>query len=220
MSVPSIWLPDVKGASLLGKLVICFKHWTQYFVTAPDAQTACYIGPEGFVSDPADAVNFAGAGATGPIGATGPSGPPGLQGAPGATGATGIQGPQGVVGSTGATGAVGSVGLTGATGPTGAAGTTFQSFSATTDTAGLYVWTFPTSFSSGIVPVCWAMAQGPNPAGGVLVNIQVEGTPSNTTASFRVTKTTQAVVSLLGLTLLSVPATVGATPITVFAKAP
>jgi len=176
----------------MGRLVICFSNWKHWFVTPENTQPA-YIGVDGFVHDPADAVDFTGSGATG---ATGPAGPPG---------ATGAQGPQGPVGATGAS---------------GSAGTTFQSATGNTDAAGLFVWTFPTPFSSGVTPICWAMAQGPNPAGGVLVNIQLEGTPSNTTASFRVTKTTQAVVSLLGLTILSVPASVGATPITVFAKAP
>lgn len=105
-------------------------------------------------------------------------------------------------------------------GADGAAGTVFQSARVTTDSAGLFTWTFPTPFAAGVVPHVWAIAEGPNPAAGTLVNVQVEGAPTNTQAKFRVTKSAAAVASLLGLTILSVPATVGATPIHVFAKAP
>lgn len=241
MAVPSIWQPEIHAPTLLGKLVICLKHWSQKFVTSENSAEPWYVGYEGLTQDPNLAANFAGIGPQGPAGpqgiqgSTGPTGVQGATGPQGATGATGVMGSQGtpgVVGPGGPIGATGSIGATGATGPTGPTGNTgsvgpagtpgtvFQSASATTDTTGLYNWTFPVAYGAGLVPIVWAMAQGPNPFGGVLVNIQQEGAANNTTASFRVTKTNQAVVALLGLTILSVPASVGATPITVFAKAP
>lgn len=95
-----------------------------------------------------------------------------------------------------------------------------QGTRATTDSAGLYVWTFSTAFGVGVSPICWGNAIGPNPQAGVIVNLQTEGTPTNTTARFRVTKTNSTVVALLGLTILALPASVGATTIDVFCKAP
>lgn len=244
MAVPSIWQPEIHAPTLLGKLVICLKYWTQKFVTVENSEKPWYVGYDGLTQDPAEAANFAGVGpqgpagpqgiqgsigptgvqgATGPQGATGNTGAQGSQGVKGDAGATGSAGPTGSVGPAGGTGATGSAGPTGpsgATGPAGAAGTVFQSASATTDTTGLYAWTYPVAYGAGVVPIVWAMAEGPNPSAGVLVNIQLQGPPTNTSCSFRVTKTNQAVVALLGLTILSVPASVGATPITVFAKAP
>lgn len=153
-------------------------------------------------------------------------GPQGVVGSPGVTGAAGSQGPQGNTGAQGsqgiqgAAGAAGSAGTNGSNGTNGTNGTIFQSATATTDTAGLYAWTYPTPYAGGIVPQCWGQAQGPNPAGGVLVNIQNEGAATNTARSFRVTKTNASVVALIGLTILSIPASVGATTIDVFCKAP
>lgn len=154
------------------------------------------------------------AGNTGAQGATGATGSQGLQGN------TGAQGPQGIQGVTGAAGSAGAAGTNGSNGTNGTNGTIFQSATATTDTAGLYAWTYPTPYAGGIVPQCWGQAQGPNPAGGVLVNIQNEGAATNTARSFRVTKTNASVVALIGLTILSIPASVGATTIDVFCKAP
>lgn len=59
-------------------------------------------------------------------------------------------------------------------------------------------------------PICTAVAEV---AAGVtdVVNVQVIGTPTVTSASFLVNRTQRTVASLLGLTVLSVPATVGAT---------
>lgn len=135
----------------------------------------------------------------------------GDKGDTGNTGVTGSQGNQGVAGNNGSNGSNGSNGTN---------GTTFQSATVTTDTAGLYTWTYPIPFGTGIVPQCWAQAQGPSPAGGVLVNIQNEGIATNTSRAFRVTKTNASVVALIGLTILSIPASVGATTIDIFCKAP
>ena|ERR1700748_3117901 len=206
MSVPSTWRPTVSAPTLLGKLVVCFKNWKEWFVTVENTQTS-YIGPDGFVTDPSEAVDFSG---------TGLPGPPNVLSV-----GTVTSGPAAVtITGTSPAQVVNFTLQTGLTGPAGTPGTAFLSATATTDSAGLFNWTFPTPFSAGVVPQCWAMAQGPSPVGGVLVNIQVEGIPTNTAVSFRVTKTNQVTVALLGLTILSIPAAVGATPITVFAKAP
>lgn len=114
-------------------------------------------------------------------------------------------GPQGPAGATGSTGATGSQGATGAT---GAAGTNAQNYGARaqTDATGLYVWSFPAGCQhSGNIPYFNAIAEGPTPQGGVTVNPQVEGVPTATSVSFRVTKVTATTVALLGLTILSVP---------------
>ncbi len=123
-------------------------------------------------------------------------------------------------GPAGPTGATGAAGANGSNGAAGSPGTTFQSTRAQTDADGLYTWTFPTPFAGGVVPHVWGIAEGPNPVAGVLVNAQLEGPPTNTLARIRVTKTNASVVALLGLTILSVPASVGATFIHIFAKAP
>jgi hypothetical protein len=59
-------------------------------------------------------------------------------------------------------------------------------------------------------PVCSAVAEV---AAGVtdVVNVQVIGTPTTTAASFLVNRANRSVASLLGLTVLSVPASPGAT---------
>lgn len=68
--------------------------------------------------------------------------------------------------------------------------------------SGLFTWTFPTPFGSGVVPVCNAIAiclSGTTQ----LVNVQQEGDATNTQVTFRVTVYQQSVASLLGLTILS-----------------
>lgn len=94
------------------------------------------------------------------------------------------------------------------------------STSVNTDTSGFYTWTFPAGCNTGNVPKVWAIAQGPNPQAGTNINVQIEGAPSTSAASFRVTKTTSTVVALLGLTI-SVAATgtgIGATTIEIFCQ--
>lgn len=83
-----------------------------------------------------------------------------------------------------------------------------------TDTSGLAVWTFPASCQhGGNIPLITAIAEGPSPQANSNVNVQIEGAPSATQVSFRVTKTTSTVVALLGLTItVSVTGTsIGAT---------
>jgi hypothetical protein len=68
---------------------------------------------------------------------------------------------------------------------------------------GLYTWTFPTAFGTGVVPVCNAMAICPTGTTD-LINVQQEGDATNTQVVFRVTRYQQSAVSLLGLTILSI----------------
>lgn len=78
-------------------------------------------------------------------------------------------------------------------------------FRGQTDATGLYVWTFPSGCQhAGNIPFFSAIAEGPTPQGGVTVNPQVEGIPTATTVSFRVTRVSATTVALLGLTILSV----------------
>lgn len=117
-----------------------------------------------------------------------------------------VQMETGQTGNTGSSGAAGGVGPTGPTGPSGAAALNFGA-RAQTDTTGLYVWTFPTGCkNAGNIPYFSAVAEGPSPQSGVTVNPQVEGVPTATTVSFRVTRVTATTVSLIGLTILSVTA--------------
>lgn len=89
----------------------------------------------------------------------------------------------------------------------------------TTASTGLYTWTYPVAFANGVVPIIECVAEGPDPQGGVTVNAQVEGTPTNTAAKIRVTRTASTVVALIGLTILSISTSV-ATAVHLTARAP
>jgi len=69
-------------------------------------------------------------------------------------------------------------------------------------TVGTYTWVYPTAFGVGVVPICNGIAQT---AVGVtdLVNIQIEGAPTNTQCTFRVTRYSRSFLSLLGLDVLT-----------------
>lgn len=69
--------------------------------------------------------------------------------------------------------------------------------------SGLFTWVFPTSFSSGVVPICNAMAVCV-PGTTDIVNVQQEGDATNTQVTFRITRFQQSVASLLGLTIISI----------------
>jgi hypothetical protein len=74
---------------------------------------------------------------------------------------------------------------------------------------GLYTWTFPTAFGSGVVPICNAIAICPSGTTD-LINVQQEGDATNTQVTFRVTRYQQSVVALISLTVLSVNASLPA----------
>lgn len=90
---------------------------------------------------------------------------------------------------------------------------------AQSDASGVLVWTFDTPFTQGVTPIVVAVAET---ALGVtdVVNVQVEGVPTNTSVRLRVNRTQRSVVSLIGLTVLSIPASVGATMVHAVALEP
>ena len=86
-----------------------------------------------------------------------------------------------------------------------------------TATSGAATWVFSPPFASGVIPRVLALAEG---NGTDLYNVQTIGTPSNTSVSILVNRTQQSVVALLGLTILSVPVSPGATWVHLFAVEP
>lgn len=73
---------------------------------------------------------------------------------------------------------------------------------------GTYTYTYPIGYPAGYIPRLSAIVEATSGSTDV-INIQVDGVPTNTQAKFRVTRTQQSVVSLIGLTILSIPASVG-----------
>lgn len=71
-------------------------------------------------------------------------------------------------------------------------------------------WTFDPPFTAGVTPIVVAVAET---AQGVtdVINVQIEGNPTNTSVKLRVNRTQRSVANLLGITVLSVPTSVGAT---------
>lgn len=86
----------------------------------------------------------------------------------------------------------------------------------TTDSAGSVTWNY-SAFGFTSAPVVEGTAQATAGTTDV-VNVQLDGAPTSTQAKFKVTRTQQAVVALIGLTILSVPSTVGVTVIHAIAK--
>ena len=62
--------------------------------------------------------------------------------------------------------------------------------------AATYTWTYPTAFASGVIPICNGIAEC---AVGTadLINVQLDGTPTNTSCKFKITRYTQGVVGLV-----------------------
>jgi hypothetical protein len=75
---------------------------------------------------------------------------------------------------------------------------------------GTITWTYSTPFAAGVIPRVVAVAEV---AAGVtdVVNVQIIDTPTNTQCKLLVNRTNRSVVSLIGLTVLSVPTQPGAT---------
>lgn len=105
------------------------------------------------------------------------------------------------------------------TSPQQSSGTVEQARTLTTAVDGTVTWTYATPYGAGVVPIIEGMAQATFASTDV-INLQLDGAPTNTAAKFRVTRTQQTVVALIGLTVLSIPASVGATTIHVTARAP
>ena len=89
----------------------------------------------------------------------------------------------------------------------------------TSATDGTLTWTFSPPFGAGVVPRVVAIAET---TAGVtdVINVQIEGTPTNAAVNLRVNRTQRSVASLIGLTVLSVPASVGATVVHAVALEP
>lgn len=89
----------------------------------------------------------------------------------------------------------------------------------TTSPAGLSTWHYRSAFAAGVVPVITAVAVSAAGSADV-INVQLDGQPTNTDAKFRVTRTLQSQVAPPGPTLLSVPGEPGPTLLHVTARAP
>lgn len=76
---------------------------------------------------------------------------------------------------------------------------------------GTYTWTYPTAFGAGVVPICNAIART-NAGVSDVVNVQIEGDPTNTQCVFRVSRFARSFLSLLGLDVLTFQS--GAIPVT------
>lgn len=131
----------------------------------------------------------------------GTNGVDGKDGLPGKDGAEGKQGIQGNPGKDGLNGQDGKQGLKGEVGATGAAGkdgTKALAIRAQTDTTGKYIWTFPTAFASGVIPVIEVTVQD---TGTASFNHKISAL-SNTSATVQLTKTTA--VTILGISVLGI----------------
>lgn len=84
---------------------------------------------------------------------------------------------------------------------------------------GLINWTYSTPFTNGVTPIISAIAETTSGVTDV-INVQVEGTPTATNATLRVTRTNRSTVALLGLTILSLPSQPGATVVHAIALEP
>lgn len=84
---------------------------------------------------------------------------------------------------------------------------------------GSLTWTFNPPFTNGVTPIISAIAETVSGVTDV-INVQVEGTPTATSASLRVTRTNRSTVALIGLTILSLPSSPGATVVHAIALEP
>lgn len=100
----------------------------------------------------------------------------------------------------------------------GSSGTVSQQIRVTTASSGLYTWTYPVAYASGVVPVIECMAEGPDPQSGAVISVQIEGVPTNTSCKIRVSRSTTT-IQVLGINVLSL-ATAVATVIHLTARAP
>lgn len=75
---------------------------------------------------------------------------------------------------------------------------------------GTLTWNFTPPFPPGSTPKVVAIAEA---GASDVVSVQSDGIPTATQVKLRVIRTVRSVVSLLGLTILSLPASTGAVPI-------
>lgn len=77
-----------------------------------------------------------------------------------------------------------------------------KAITAVASNVGTYTWVYPTAFGAGVVPICNGIAQT---AAGVtdMINVQIEGAPTNTQCVFRIARYSRSFLSILGLDVLS-----------------
>lgn len=126
------------------------------------------------------------------------------------------RGPQGLAGARGEEGPQGPQGLQGPEGPPGENAKLRQAVRATTAANGSYTWVFPEPYPSGIAPVITVTAQA---GGSAIINTKVSSA-TNTQCVVQVALANATTVSLLGLTILSVPASPGAQIVNITAESP
>lgn len=135
----------------------------------------------------------------------------------GPKGDKGDRGPDGLQGNQGVKGDQGEQGLKGDKGDKGDPGTPSKivySTTATTNASGAYTFTFPASFAAP--PRVTATVQS---ATADIFDVKLTSV-STTACSVQIGRTQAAVVALLNLTILSVPASVGAQTVHIIACAP
>lgn len=71
-----------------------------------------------------------------------------------------------------------------------------------------YVWTFPTPFDAGVVPICNAIAEDPANNAADCYNVQIAGPVTNTAVTFRIVRQSSGLLGLL-LGALSINPTPG-----------
>lgn len=60
-----------------------------------------------------------------------------------------------------------------------------------------YVWTYPTPFPSGVIPICNAIVEDPADSATDSYNVQISGVPTNTQCTFRIKRQSSGLLSLL-----------------------
>lgn len=125
-----------------------------------------------------------------------------------------VKGDKGNAGEAGPKGDQGVQGIQGIQGTPGTNAKLIQSTVATTSATGSYTWTFPGAFAAA--PRVSVDVQS---ASSDIFDVKIVSV-STTACTVQIGRTQAAVVALLGLTILSVPASVGAQTVHIIAVAP
>lgn len=76
--------------------------------------------------------------------------------------------------------------------------------------ASTFVWTYPTPFAAGVVPVCGGIVQVPTGTSD-LFNVQLVGSPTSTQATFQINRVSGGLLALLTGALAINPTPIAAT---------
>lgn len=60
-----------------------------------------------------------------------------------------------------------------------------------------YIWTYPTPFAAGIIPVCNGIVEDPANVATDSYNVQIVGVPTNLSCQFRIIRQSSGLLSLL-----------------------